>query len=448
MNDAMAGSKAMAALPAVAKKAFAAAAREKLAGPRQRLYCQALGAVGWPEGNVYPLPNQLTKEQRAVAEVLDGIDNELGFPHYAMPSYRWQRRRWLGIEGGGGELARLVHGVPMWRRLQEARTNKRATHKLVDALPMARRLALYGEILVEGTTNTYDLDDDFFEPERLFGKLRAEGKSWAPAFADRLLAIAGRIDTSLRYLVFLALVRAKVPIEPRWDVLLPVGNDDKRMIECARALPEPRRAMAASAALANDSSGYTIDYGLALLAAFPSKELTEGIWTIGENGRLPVSELVKALKKRGEKHPVVATTLAALLGGAPAAPKLRCISLVAVASAAKLTPLQRTQIERAGKAYDGRRLRADEWLTKEKPGKEPTFAGRIELAAIADADGRTLYDVYEYMGDSGTVFKAKTTKVVCEIIQGGFQADDAGVAEAIRAALHEHRTAKTPRARR
>jgi hypothetical protein len=234
-----------------------------------------------------------------------------------------------------------------------------------------------------------------------------------------------------------------VAIKPAWDVLFPVGIDDRLSIECARALPEPRRALAAAAALAHHVSSYTVDYALALLRAFPSAELTRAVYELGRKGRLPHQEAVKAIGLIGKKHPIVATTLAALLAEAEPAPALRCTSIVKLTNPAKLTSVERMQLERAGRRYDGRKLTAAQWLTPEKRGEEPTFAGRIELAQITDADGCKLYDIYEYMGDSGTIFKAKTGKEVGAIIQGSMSVGgDAALREAIRAALHDYRRRK------
>jgi hypothetical protein len=326
----------------------------------------------------------------------------------------------------------------MWRRLQEARGSQEATHRLVDALPIERRLALVGEVL-DPSTSSYGLDHDCFAPRRLFPKLRGAGKKWAIAYADHLAAQPGRVDEELRYLVFLTLVRSRVPIRPEWDVLFPVGLNDGWSIECGRAMPEPRRARAIVAALEKHISAYTVDYALALLKKFPSAELTQGVYELGKKGRLPHTEAVKALTTIGKKHRVVREALEALKSKAPKAPALRCSGIVRLRDAKKLNSLQRLQIERAGKAYDGRKMTAAQWLEREKPGKEPTFAGRLEVATIVDATGRSLYEVYEYMGDSGTIYKAKTAKEVGSIIQGGLDAGDPVLSEAIRTALHAAR---------
>jgi hypothetical protein len=51
--------------------------------------------------------------------------------------------------------------------------------------------------------------------------------------------------------------------------------------------------------------------------------------------------------------------------------------------------------------------------------------------------GSHVYDVWTYMGDSGTVFRAGSAETVAEIIQGGLECSDETLASALDEAIYE-----------
>jgi len=56
-------------------------------------------------------------------------------------------------------------------------------------------------------------------------------------------------------------------------------------------------------------------------------------------------------------------------------------------------------------------------------------------------DGAThAYDLWEYMSDSGTVFRAGSTEVVGEIIQEGLECEDPSLIDALATAIADSRT--------
>lgn len=95
---------------------------------------------------------------------------------------------------------------------------------------------------------------------------------------------------------------------------------------------------------------------------------------------------------------------------------------------------QQSQVEKAGKLYDGKALPAARRVSTDMQD-EHNFAGTLEVRAIADAKGKLAYDAYTYNGDSGTVFKAGTTTVVAEIVQGGMECQNEALGDALEAAL-------------
>ena len=81
-------------------------------------------------------------------------------------------------------------------------------------------------------------------------------------------------------------------------------------------------------------------------------------------------------------------------------------------------------------------------------GADPLAArvlSTVDLWKVMDGANH-VYDVWTYMGDSGTVFRAGTAESVAEIIQGGLECDDdvlgTALDEAIYAAYNPPKKAK------
>ncbi len=397
----------------------------------QELLGRALEVVAFPKGNVYPLPADLTPEQRAMAEFL-AHHGDLNLHPHAIPAHGETRRRWLGLEPGGALETVIVDGAPLWRALQQAGLDRARAGAIFNALEMEPMLRAIGEMY----PFAYGLHNSTIV---LHGKLRVwaelgdEGGDWAIEQAHKWSAIAPlrQAPEELKALIFLALVRAKVPIDPAWDVLLPAGWGARTLKECLRAIPEMRRGPALVAALEHQLPPTALDRGLAVLEEFPSALLTEAILQHADNVTVPPKRaVIDRLREIAKNHPIVATALTA----EPEPLDLRCTQYFKPASIDDLTDVQKEQLRLAGKAWDGEDLAAEARLAED--GGETSFAGLIQFRILADAEGTPLYDALLYMGDSGSIYKTGTTEAVGAVIQGAIEVPDRPLKEALQLVLY------------
>lgn len=284
----------------------------------------ALKAVGFPEGRVYPLPASLTAPQRALAEVLAYRDGFSVYPA-AMPAFAL-RRRWLGLEPGGVLESEEVdvegRRVPLWHGMQLAGFDYARMGALLNALPADRALRAYSELYPFG----YNLDaNSLFTHGKLRypAELHGEGRAWAVEQAERW-SKEQNLNRALpmRWLVFTALVRAQVPLEPAWDVLLPLGEAALTR-ELVRAIPPERRAAAVVAALGTGerpSSG--IGPALEVLEELPLPEVAAAVLAQAQGaGEFPGKADVRPrLEQLAARHPVLRPALGLPVEPAPAPP--------------------------------------------------------------------------------------------------------------------------------
>jgi len=91
----------------------------------------------------------------------------------------------------------------------------------------------------------------------------------------------------------------------------------------------------------------------------------------------------------------------------------------------ELSSIERAQLEKAGKLYDGEELSAEARLCTPNQGDEETsFYGFISLWDLVNKSGNVLYTAWFYKVDSGSIFSVGTTDIVAEIIQFGIECDD------------------------
>lgn len=84
---------------------------------------------------------------------------------------------------------------------------------------------------------------------------------------------------------------------------------------------------------------------------------------------------------------------------------------------ASLDAYQREQLRCAGERFDGEKCSAEERLDPHHPH---SMAGEyLECWEVIEGT-QTLFDIWLYGVDSGTLFKAGTSEVVADIIQFGF----------------------------
>jgi hypothetical protein len=250
--------------------------------------------------------------------------------------------------------------------------------------------------------------------------LGRDAGAWAIAMAERVPPDNGPHRSMLSMLVFLALARAKVPIEQRWERLFPnlFGVPDAILVECADALPESRREAVLIDEIKRSLSDEAV---IAILDKHPSGEVVRALLAKQEPGSKRWKRLGSALRKQAKKSPVIAQALDAALGSAPKSIKLVVASSRRPKTARDLTKVEREQLRIAGKGYDGLDLPADQRLAEPKDPRQesPSFAGSLEIRHIADAKGTVLYDMLLYMADAGSIFRAGTTESIGGINQGG-----------------------------
>jgi hypothetical protein len=402
---------------------------------------------------VMPLSSELTPAQRALAELLAYEDDAELYFHdgarwqvFCFPETAANRRRWLGIDPGGVLEAPMdvvidgaARAIPTWQAVQRAAYIDGTLKAFFDKLPMARRLEVLGALFppAYGLSFIVERPDTFMS----LAELGNEGATWAPACADRLVDLATdawRASLALRKVVFLALARGGVAIEPRWEPLFPLlGQPAERaaMRECMNAIAPARREATLVAAMRDDALFDTMGGALALLDDAPSARVAALLLEHTDSNALPA--MLTSLDALAAHHPPVAEALAAYRARKTrGAIELVCGDAAKPTSADALTAVQQKQLRAFGRAYDGEDLTPRARLAAGKSVDEGSFAGFLEIVPIVDAKKRKpQYDAY-LMVDSGSIFEAGTTKQVAAIVQGGLdECHDAALADALKRAL-------------
>jgi hypothetical protein len=432
----------MAKLPAKVAAFLKKARTERNETKRQDALYAALAAVDFPEygENAVPMPEDLTPAQRALAEEL--CDDPALRPYaYAMPLQAWARRRWLGHEPGG-ELDKPVafkdgtrKKVPLWRALWVLRGedwNKASA--FLDAqpeLPFARHLARHGELALDVYRYSSD-GESWGKPSQI--KRDHKLKSWARDMFARLVADSPKpvVNTNVLAPLFLAAARNGVPIPPELYPLLPLDLDKPFLFEVVAAISDEERPRALAIALKATYDWTALMAALELLPRWPSAEVTQFVLDNSVEQDWPQKKFLTRLKAIGRKHRIVAQTLARFRGELPVV-ELHTTAISRPRTLAKLSPLQRRQLERAALDYHGRKVAAAKLF-----GEGDEALHGLVIRTIADAKGKHVYDAFGYNGDSGKIFAAGTVKVIASVIQFGVdECADLGVAEGLKTALAE-----------
>jgi hypothetical protein len=431
----------LAQLPGEARAAFllARAAKQRFdSGGDRSGFAEAatqaglgLAAAGIPRATgVFPLASAYDEVQRAALTWCTLQD--LGTARYACPSATRTRRRWLGLDRPGLLEAKTVvvehDGVtttePLWRALQIAH-DAEPQAAILDALPCDVALTVLGELHTVGIGYAVDFNA-LFTKVRLLRDLREEGREWAVAQADVYPTDAYWKGSYLKAYIFLALVRAGVRIEPRWEHLYPnvMGASRDLLFECAHALPEDRRAAALAPHLPSMSLATEI------VAEFPTSDMVRALLDGTEANSVRWTWLVEKMRELGKTQPVVAAAVEAIVAATPKPLDLYVTSMRKPTSAAELSDLEREQLRISGKGYDQQDLDAEARLADD--GSETTFRGSFEVRSIADANGSPVYDALLYL-DEGSIFRAGTTEEIGGMSQGGVVLKDRN--DALRLAL-------------
>jgi hypothetical protein len=414
-----------------------------------------LPSGGWESwsARAIPLATELTPSQRAAAELFAGVSG-VHIDNLGIYSASWARRQWLGMDPPGplfaertfvldGREQRLptFHGLRALHREDE----ERALGYLA-VMPILERL----EVVSELTLAAIDYWDD-----RALGlldtmrkELRDEGRAWAPAFADRLLGLfldphdmvergnEQRIPADLASTVLIALVRAGIAIEPRWETLFAMWSSlpPRHVEEVIGALAESRRASALTALV--DGVSFTnerIEWGLELLERHPYPSIARRILADVEDAQRP-RDVLKALAAIGKRQPAIADVLREHEGRAKPIPALRFTERIKPRSAKALDAIGRAQLEEANGRYGGKSLTAEQIFETDESAEETILPAYLERWRVNEGK-KWMYDAWLYMSDSGSIFEHGTTNVVAEVIQCGVESDDVTLRQALSQAM-------------
>jgi len=427
---------------------------------------RALAAVGFPVSDeqhpVYPLPSSLTAPQRALLAIASAHD--LSTAGYGCPGHAAAQRRWLGLEPGG-TLETVTVGVegagmqPLWRALQLAPDIQRFL-AILDGLPVDVALRALGELLTGQLTPrgailaSYGLSNiigngylrgRFLSALRLVKELRAEARDWAIAQAEVCAGDLGPLppwaswcrpsptETSLHPYIYLALIRAGVPIKREWEPLFPpVGQvTEDLLLECVQALPPERRGPV----LRPIAKYMPAVIWLAVIEAFPSEDLARGML----ESRPPSSQAwqwtIDSLRTLGKTHPTLLEIAETVVAATSEPIQIFVTKIAKPATADELSELQKEQLRLAGKGYDEQDLPASARLAADD--SETSFLGFFEIREIADARGKPLFDALLLNVDAGVIFEAGTTQELGSVVQGGveLQSPNPALKEAIQIAV-------------
>lgn len=266
--------------------------------------------------------------------------------------------------------------------------------------------------------------------DMLLTNLQGEGRTVLPELADHFaqqMAAGEYVDDQWRWVIFVGLVRAGVPIRPAWDRLLPLGFGVKApfMLECMEAIPESRREAAVLAALGNVRFNFR-PIASFLLESYPSTALATMMLEHSDRGDGSRKKLVDAVRRCAEDHPDIAEVLAQHLSGTPPAVTLTRGPERQPDIAENLSVIERAQLRKAGTLWDGKDLSAEDRLDPSEENEEVSFYGFLRGYTLHAADGAPTYDAWRYY-DAGVVFRTGTTDVVAEIIQDHLHCDEASL---------------------
>jgi hypothetical protein len=407
--------------------------------------------VGWPETGI-PLASELTPAQRAFAEAL--AERYIDVRKGRMPRLPATRRRWLGLDPPTALERPYADGLPLWKYLANVEAAAEAAEeepaegqdvasiyaRVLASLAPADRLEVLGELAL----GTYHLRT--LENESVLG-IGPEGGAWGPAYADQLLAIWGDPTSSIErptdekppeiagLLATLAIARAGVPFEPRWEPLVRLGAWTDAFVAASRdvlnAVAPARRGEIAVAATAEMFANQRVRTLLALLPAAPDTRVVEAIVAALDEEELttPRQRIYAQLRAASAGTPVAAA-VAELLDGLPQPIELVCNDLVGPTHQSQLTPVQAAQCATCAAKIMGV---GSDYVNDEE-------IQYLELFGIFDASGARKYDAVVLMGEDGGVFLAGTNEVVAILCQYRLYCNDPALKDAIATAFESRPT--------
>jgi hypothetical protein len=401
----------------------------------QRHLTEALTAVGWPAKPAsIPRAEELTADQRVVAVLLAGRPGTYAPSTFAIPMSAWNRRRWLGIDlpsalerehGHDGETG------PLWRLAVARQRTSEEMVRLLMGVPLPGRLEAFRDLCM----HAYDCHmagEHQVAPALLAGDFGPEVAEWAPRLADELVdRWCGDVTEQggpralvreLRFAVFLPLARARIPIEQRWEALLPLGLGPWRewMHECVQALAPKRRDKALKIAFERELDDRDVlAVALDLLSIHRTPWLLRQVLSRArKHERMTESELLARVAALVEDDPDLKALVDAHEAERRPSPAL-CVRRV-------LRPAAENEVP----AYLRPQVQA---LSSSTALFEPD--ARLTIVELAEPRTPRTYTAIVHHVDTGVVFRGRTTDVIAHIIQFHIECDDTALAEGLQAAL-------------
>jgi len=414
--------------------------------PAGTLTRQALEAVGYPHHHEpFPLPEDLDETQRVLATLTAELDVE---PHaFAIPTRRWSRRRWLGIDPPG-VLEKQVRWegreLPIWRVLVELDELEQdeaeaGAEKLFATLEPTERVRVWGESAL-GAYRGFD-----FLVKASLEDVDGSLGAWAVEMADRLPERRFKMvqDAELR-MVWAGLVRGGVTIEERWDALFPrpgrLGAKHRReVLSWLEAIPEDRRGGALAAAHRRGFASSSVPAALSVVEAHPYPDFVEMIIEradelgggIGPSRRKALETLVAMTRKAPAVRARAKEALAALGEGVV----LKCAKAFRPKGWDDLDEPRTAQMKHCEKMW------SVNWGPLEG-SEETTGFEYTSVFHVNDENDEPLFDVVLMMDEDGSVFRAGTMEEVGYMVQMNLHLEPRPMKEALQALLREHRPPK------
>lgn len=399
---------------------------------------EALHAVDWPEAPApIPQPDALDEAQLALATALA---EHAGLPvpaTFAIPPTTWNRRRWLGLEAPSALEREHTFGGdagPLWQLALARQGDSAAMIDLLRGVPLPDRLEAFRDLCVGAYRCRLTADHDVAIAlcSDGFGDDVAE---WAPRLADavrewRRLDPVERgghreLTRALRFPAFLALARAGVPIEERWETLLPLALGPWRAWthECVEAVAPSRRDAAIEKVLADALDGAeVVELGLDLIAS-----VHRSPWLVGrvlehaaEHDRKTEGEVLAELRAAVEGDAELESLVQARQSERSAPLDLRVRRVIEVATVEDVPPYLRSQMDAIPEAAG--------WLDPD---------ARLRIVELAEHGSARTFTAYLHHVDEGLVFRRRTTEIVARVCQFHVDAADPALGEGLKAALRE-----------
>lgn len=385
---------------------------------------------------LFPLPSDLTVEQRAVAEIVALA--MLPFYAIAMPTDSQANLRWLG-QLPPGTMETLVEfdkrRLPLWRALQEAAQSAKSQEQwwplLFDQLPGDTRLAAL--VFVNAPNNQYCLSPRENAWLVANGWLRdGLGVGWARKVLETDSGPDSNEDDAFeKQLAFFTMVRARVKLEATWDQFLPISETvpPDIAVECVAALPELRREEAILAGLQRTHAHSAIQLALALAEKFDFASLARFVMEKSERSTPTSRKLERAtLQQIAKRQPNIAKALGEISKKAPVPKPPPAISGSGFRLANYRKPFQGTlkttppALRKQLTAILARDLDSQNYklaaLFDDSLSEENVSIKALEAIDVIDGDtGKVVANLFLYPFGDGAVVKPGSLTMLANIVQ-------------------------------